>query len=351
MSRGAHDATVRTLDRFVGVIHAQLADLIAAQAPEGLDVPVPEIGDFFALPNADAVRRFRAARPVQIFVFPSSERPNEDMTGSATERPSIARLNVSVAVHVLDQGGAEAVDGFGGILPSSSKTLTVEEREFRRCEVLTGAIRHAIDKGVMHRDTVVRADLLRQRTGEDRFRDSSEPAEALGAWGIVEYQVTQIVTVPQQTRDVLAPDFEGMPTSAVKIAWWFPEAPASFNFFNGAGDEDWLVFDSGPLDGATWPMEPGEYEFTNQPYDEQPAAVWLARGPVVDNDKNTYVVVSGRVVIEKLDTTEFQATFYDLIAREVVSLMDSTFQPNGRVWRVAEFSTGLVPVTVFEDEP
>lgn len=332
------DSVLKARDRLVHIVRHELPHIRdeAVSATDGAyPLPLPEV--VITTDRDDPVdtwRRFNVARcAAWVYRSANSRYPQiYDGTPYHYHADQFTAFTVAVIFSL----------GAGFVLPERNGRLQTE-REWLQdaAEIYRGALIDTVTGWGFDADAINAVVLVENGSDITEF-------DGIGLVGRAAITIDVLTGVHvQQRRSVpRPPDFEGFETSANGVAaFWWPYSEPVFAYTMGINDEQWFLFESGPLDGATWPMSPGEYDFTDQPYAEQPAAVSLSRGPIVDNDKETYVVVSGHVLIEALSPTEFNATFSNLFAREVVSYGDPTFKPGGRTWHVASFQTGLVPVT------
>lgn len=193
MARDAHNATWRALRRFVDVLDANVATELTADAPAGLNVTAPASEAYYILPNERAVREHLERNHfAQVYVFPSSERSRRPRTVGASTKSMPANLEITIAVRVSEEAGADAYS-------ETWKTLTPKEREFLRCETLLGAIQDVIDSKARgpsgNGDDIVQVVFVDSRSGDDRFASSSLD----GTWGSQRWLVRQIINVPLQT--------------------------------------------------------------------------------------------------------------------------------------------------------
>ena len=189
MARTQHNANWRALRRFVTVLLANVGTELTADGPAGLNVDAPAAGGYYVLPNERAVRELAANGNPRVYIFMASSQDRQDHTGGPSVRPANRTFRVGIAVHQLEEAGADDYS-------DTWKDLTVAEREFLRCETLMGAIMDVVDSKIVDGDDILRAHLLYSRSGADEFkRNSGDP----GTWGRLEYDVAQKVTVPQQT--------------------------------------------------------------------------------------------------------------------------------------------------------
>lgn len=189
MARNAHDATWRALRRIVDVLDANMVTELSADAPAGLNVPAPASEAYYLLPNERSIRdHMERNHTVQVYVFPSGDRVRNNRTRGPSAKSVPSTLEVTVAVRVIEEAGAEAY-------AETWKALTPKEREFLRCETYLGAIQDTIDNNargpVLTGDDIIQVEFLASTSGDDRFGID-------GTWGSQRWLLTQIINVPVQ---------------------------------------------------------------------------------------------------------------------------------------------------------
>lgn len=189
VARDSHNATWRALTHIVDVLDANMATELAADAPAGLNVSAPATAAYYVMPNERAVAdHLERNHPVQVYAFVSSERERNGRSRAATAKSQHSTLEVTIAVRVTEELGADAYTVSGW------KTLTPKEREFLRCETYLGAVMDVLDSKSRssNGDNIINVDFIDSRSGDDRFGGS-------GTWGSVRYLIHQIINVPVQT--------------------------------------------------------------------------------------------------------------------------------------------------------
>lgn len=195
MARDAHNATWRALVRVVKVLVDHVGTQLTADAPAGLTVSAPVARDYYVMPTLEAVRaHLERNHHVQVYVFPSSQRVRHNRTQGPTGKSIPSDIEITIAVRVAEEAGAEDYTVAGW------KTLTPKEREFARCETITGAIQDVIDGHIrgpaVTGDDIVNATYVESTTGDDRFRAFGDPS---GTWSSQRWLLKQIINVPVQT--------------------------------------------------------------------------------------------------------------------------------------------------------